>query len=123
MIALALVLLMVGCGESSPEAPPLPESAQVVAEARSCEFTDSCRNYEIVTGVMLSDRELKAAQAAELRAAGWKPREGVTRNQTAACSPDGKMFISFATGRGVIADERLANRSNRGLLWSEELRQ
>jgi hypothetical protein len=97
----------------------------VIAHARECEFTDSCTDNEIVTGDFPSAGALETAQILALREAGWDFREGVTRNQTAACSPDEKAFVTVATGAGTIEDDKQAARPNGkgGLLWAEELRE
>jgi hypothetical protein len=112
-----------GCGETSAPVPPLPDGARVVAKSHECPFTpDMCLDYEIVTSPKGTSAQLRAAQVAALRNAGWQFTKGVTPNQRFACSADKRASVSVATGDGALRDDRnAATGAAEGLIWSEKL--
>lgn len=119
ILVAACAVTPLGCGAAKLrlDAVPLPSGARVVAQSYECEAPEECFRYAIVAGPRdVSAKDLAGREAAALDAHGWRAAESAAPGEAAATSPDGKLFVAWATG----ARERRAVRAG-SIAWSERL--
>ena len=124
MVLAAVPALLMGCGggdeKLSLHSIPTAQSIRVQAQHYECPVAkEVCFRRAIL--VASGRRPVNADTLVQLELQAllsnrWRRSAGVTSNQFAATSPDGKLFVTFSTGRGEILDEQAGQ-----VTWDEKL--
>ena len=124
LVALAAApALLIGCGGNeklSLHSIPMAQSIHVQAQNYECPVAkEVCFRRAIL--VPSGRRPVNADTLVQLELQSllshrWRRSAGVTSNQFAATAPDGKLFVTFSTGRGEMLDERAGQ-----VTWDEKL--
>ena len=121
LTALALALLG-GCGGSeklSLHSVPIAKSIHVKAQHYECPVAkEVCFRHAILvpSGRPVAAGTLAQAELRELTSHRWQKMPGATADQLAAVSPDGKLFVSYSTGRTQVLEDRTGQTT-----WDEKL--
>jgi hypothetical protein len=92
---------------------PLAPGVRVGDQAYGCPVTpDVCFRWVVIEGPEYrTDGALKRAQRQRLSQTRWRFGGATSRMAVAADSPDRRLFISFETGRDVLAEVRKGRAS------------
>jgi hypothetical protein len=113
LAALLAAVLVAGCGADPPRrvmpaAGVLAPELRILTTVLDCDPGEHayCGSDLVVAGpsIVTSAYELRRMQSRAIAEADWKRVAGQAKRQLAAASPDGKVYLSYATG----GDELLA---------------
>lgn len=115
LAALLVAALLAGCGAAAPHRVEpsdgvLAPELHVVRAVVDCDPGKNayCGSDLVVGGpsFVISSDALRAMQTRAVKAADWKGVSGQARTQLAATSPNGKVYLSYATGADELASVR-----------------